>query len=315
MRKNMRHILIQIIILLMLPMQINAQKNPQDLIYEKKPNQPEDICPEIPIIKRIIKYKIQPKDTLESIANQYNILPDTIVALNSNVLDGKVREGEELLIPPINGFFIKVNPGQTYTEIAAQYVINAGLIFEANGCQEKPPEYVFIPTSRFAKNNINEPPIEPNPNNSNPNNNNQTNNNQGGLKNPLNGVMTILFDYEWQTNPDSGKRVFHSGIDLMAFEENPVFVVADGEVAFAGKKGNYGNLVVVNHPNGMQTRYAHLSKIYINEGKKVIAGEPLGTVGNTGKPDIKQSHLHFEIRMQTPQGWMSEDPKKYFNIK
>ncbi len=310
MKKNIGHILTQIIIVLMLPMQINAQKNPDDLIYDKKSNQPEDICPEIPIRKRIIKYKIQSGDTLESIANKYNILPDTIVALNSNVLDGKAREGEELSIPPINGFFIKVNPGQTYTEIAAQYVVKADLIWEANGCQEKPPEYVFIPTSKFAKNNINDPPVtESNPNN------NQNNNNQGGFKKPLNGVMTILFDYEWQTNPDSGKRVFHSGIDLMAFEENPVFVVADGEVVFAGKKGNYGNIVVINHPNGMQTRYAHLSKIYINDGKKVIAGEPLGTVGNTGKPDIKESHLHFEIRVQTRQGWMSEDPKKYFNIK
>lgn len=69
--------------------------------------------------------------------------------------------------------------------------------------------------------------------------------------------------------------------------------------------------MVVNHEAGKQTRYAHLRDIAVKVGQKVQSGEVLGTVGMTGKRDIAQSHLHFEVRYNSGSGWVAEDPLLY----
>ncbi len=84
-----------------------------------------------------------------------------------------------------------------------------------------------------------------------------------------------------------------------------------GTVAFAGPQGDYGNLVVVNHQAGKQTRYAHLKDLAVQVGQKVRSGEVLGSVGMTGKRDIPQAHLHFEVRYNSGSGWVAEDPLLY----
>ena len=75
-----------------------------------------------------------------------------------------------------------------------------------------------------------------------------------------------------------------------------------------GQQDNYGNLVVVNHPGGKQTRYAHLDTIQVVIGQQVNSGEVLGTVGTTGRPDLDTPHLHFEVRDNSPLGWVAQDP-------
>ncbi len=81
-------------------------------------------------------------------------------------------------------------------------------------------------------------------------------------------------------------------------------------VAFAGEQGGYGNLVVVNHQGGRQTRYyAHLSSVGVWVGQSVKMGDTLGTVGSTGRPDIDKPHLHFEVRYYSPQSWLAPDPE------
>jgi murein DD-endopeptidase MepM/ murein hydrolase activator NlpD len=92
--------------------------------------------------------------------------------------------------------------------------------------------------------------------------------------------------------------------------------VADsGTVAFVGQEGNYGYLVVINHPRGRQTRYAHLGKIQVQIGQVVKTGDVLGTVGATGKPDLNIPHLHFEVRYQSPVGWVAQDPLIHLQAK
>ncbi|MEB3337480.1 MAG: M23 family metallopeptidase, partial [Leptolyngbyaceae bacterium] len=87
---------------------------------------------------------------------------------------------------------------------------------------------------------------------------------------------------------------------------------------FADEQGAYGNLVVVNHARGLQTRYAHLAKIRVRVGQRINAGETLGVVGTTGSPSSKESHLHFEIRQASKLGWVAENPTPYLqriNVK
>ncbi|MBE9128929.1 M23 family metallopeptidase [Coleofasciculus sp. LEGE 07092] len=125
---------------------------------------------------------------------------------------------------------------------------------------------------------------------------------------PLPALAPILFSYGWYQGAD-GQTGFHSGIDLLANPGTPVLAVDVGTVAFAGQQGAYGNLVVINHQGGRQTRYAHLSNITVRKGQQVQTGTTLGTTGSTGQPDITKPHLHFEVRLNAPAGWVAQDPE------
>ncbi|HEY9599655.1 MAG TPA: M23 family metallopeptidase, partial [Cyanophyceae cyanobacterium] len=126
---------------------------------------------------------------------------------------------------------------------------------------------------------------------------------------PLESAAAIGLSYGWHENSVTGQSTFHSGIDLLAEEGTPVLAVESGTVAFAGEQGVYGNLVVINHQGGRQTRYAHLSRITVSRGEKVRRGAILGAVGSTGRPDIDKPHLHFEVRYNSPSGWVAQDPE------
>jgi murein DD-endopeptidase MepM/ murein hydrolase activator NlpD len=91
-------------------------------------------------------------------------------------------------------------------------------------------------------------------------------------------------------------RVFHGGVDMTAPRGSEVHAVADGKVLFAGRRGGFGNLVILDHGSGYCTYYAHLSKIESNvrEGAASSRGEIIGLVGSTGR--ATGPHLHFEVR-------------------
>lgn len=95
-------------------------------------------------------------------------------------------------------------------------------------------------------------------------------------------------------NPVTGLPGNHGGIDLGAPAGTPVATTGAGTVSFAGFAGSYGLLVVVNHGNGVQTRYAHLSRIGVARGQLVNRGDIVGLVGSTGRST--GPHLHYEVR-------------------
>lgn len=86
----------------------------------------------------------------------------------------------------------------------------------------------------------------------------------------------------------------HAGIDIPGPLGTPVRSAAAGTVRFAGTAGGYGTLVVLQHGNGLTTRYAHLSRLLVSPGTAVAAGEAVGLMGSTGHST--GSHLHFEVR-------------------
>ena len=87
----------------------------------------------------------------------------------------------------------------------------------------------------------------------------------------------------------------HTGLDMAATTGTPIKVVSDGTVTFAGWSGSYGKLVKIDHGNGVETWYAHTSKMYVTVGEQVSAGETIAAVGSTG--NSTGPHLHFEIRI------------------
>ncbi len=98
-----------------------------------------------------------------------------------------------------------------------------------------------------------------------------------------------------RSDPITGARDFHEGLDISADRGSPVYATADGTVTQAAAEGGYGNLVVVDHGYGLETRYGHLSRYQVRPGNKIKRGDVLGLVGSTGR--ATGSHLHYEVRV------------------
>ncbi len=95
-------------------------------------------------------------------------------------------------------------------------------------------------------------------------------------------------------DPFTGRRAMHSGIDFKARTGTPVLATGYGKVVMAGRKGGYGNLVEIEHENGLITRYGHLNRILVKKGQVVSTGQKIGKVGSTGRST--GPHLHYEVR-------------------
>ncbi len=97
-----------------------------------------------------------------------------------------------------------------------------------------------------------------------------------------------------RTDPFTGENDFHPGLDISADKGDPVYATADGKVTNAAASGNYGNLVVIEHGYGLETRYGHLSAFKVKQGQTVKRGDLIGLVGSTGR--ATGAHLHYEVR-------------------
>jgi murein DD-endopeptidase MepM/ murein hydrolase activator NlpD len=97
-------------------------------------------------------------------------------------------------------------------------------------------------------------------------------------------------------DPFSGEgQEIHKGVDISGVVGTPVHVTADGIVRFAEMESGYGRLVVVDHGGGIETWYAHMSKLYVHTGQEVRRGELLGAVGMSGR--VTAPHLHYEVHV------------------
>lgn len=109
---------------------------------------------------------------------------------------------------------------------------------------------------------------------------------------PFPGAITSTFGH--RENPFGGSNVeTHKGLDIRGPLGAPVKAMAKGTVAFAGRRGGYGNCIVLKHANGLETLYGHLSKILVIPGQKIDIGQQIGKIGSTGRST--GPHLHYEI--------------------
>jgi murein DD-endopeptidase MepM/ murein hydrolase activator NlpD len=107
-------------------------------------------------------------------------------------------------------------------------------------------------------------------------------------------------------DPFHGHKRQHRGVDIAAPTGTPIRAIASGTVRFSGRSGGYGNVVIVAHPDGTETRYAHCRSLDVRAGQQVSAGDPIATVGSTGRST--GPHLHLEVR----KGGAAIDPVAHF---
>jgi len=120
---------------------------------------------------------------------------------------------------------------------------------------------------------------------------------------PATGWTTSRFGY--RTSPFTGRREFHKGFDISNRKGHPIIATANGTVTFTGKKGSYGNIVVIDHGHGMVTRYAHNDKILVKRNNKIKRGDTISLIGNTGRST--GNHVHYEVHLNG----IPVNPEKY----
>ena len=231
-------------------------------------------------------YKAKKGDTVFTVAARCSIWQETLSTANSIENSGESLEGKTIILPSANGLFIPEFQNSSIEFLLAnehKEKISQGT-FEQ--CKINGRIFYFIPGERFS-------PAERayflNP----------------GMSMPLEKSI-LTSDYGKRQSPITGRWQFHKGIDLAAPAGTSVFACKIGTVKSV-ERGNriYGNHIIISHAGGMESAYAHLSEILVEEGQSVSTGQKIGRVGTTGLST--GPHLHFEIK----QNGSSLNPGKY----
>jgi murein DD-endopeptidase MepM/ murein hydrolase activator NlpD len=113
--------------------------------------------------------------------------------------------------------------------------------------------------------------------------------------NPVKSAFRFTSQFGYRRDPKTGGRRMHSGVDFAAGMGTPLHATADGVVTHAGWASGYGRLVKIQHEFGIETRYAHLSKLRVKVGQRVSRGQHIGDMGASGR--VTGVHLHYEVRV------------------
>jgi murein DD-endopeptidase MepM/ murein hydrolase activator NlpD len=113
--------------------------------------------------------------------------------------------------------------------------------------------------------------------------------------NPVKDAFRFTSEFGFRRDPKTGGRRMHAGVDFAASTGTPLYATADGVVTHAGWSAGYGRLVKIQHEFGIETRYAHQSKIRVKVGQRVSRGDRIGDMGATGR--VTGVHLHYEVRV------------------
>ncbi len=130
---------------------------------------------------------------------------------------------------------------------------------------------------------------------------------QAPLRKPLGGPLTVTSPFGARVDPFFGRLATHTGVDLRENTGAQIHATAAGKVTIASWTGGYGNMVEIDHGNGLSTRYGHMSEIDVTPGQMISARDTIGRVGSTGRST--GSHLHYEVRVDGEP----VDPMRFLN--
>lgn len=241
---------------------------------------------------QISVYVVRKGDSISQIAEMFNVSVQTIFSANDIKKDEKIKEGDVLFILPVSGVEYIIKKGDTLKGIAKDFKVDVYDITQFNGIAEDTKlavgDKILIPGGEMMD--------------------------EGGDKPVSNLGVAVVKDKNYYSShpiqnfvgyfinpvPNGHKtQGLHGpgnrGIDIGAPTGTPIYASASGKVLIAktGWSGGYGNMVIVQHPNGTKTLYAHMSKLGTHTGDSVKQGEIIGYVGSTGHST--GPHVHFEV--------------------
>jgi murein DD-endopeptidase MepM/ murein hydrolase activator NlpD len=232
---------------------------------------------------KIENYVVRNGDTLELIAKRFDVSVDTIKWAN-NLKTDTIKPGQVLKIPPVTGVVHKVVSGESVYSIAKKYKVDAQNIvnFPFNDFADLdtfaliPGQILYVPDGVIEEQ---KPLTSPR----------FIAKIQAGIKGTSNFIWPtsgIITQYPiW----------YHMALDIANPGSPPILAADSGTVTFTGcVRYGYGCHIIIDHGNGYQTLYAHLSSISVSPGQAVSQGQIVGVMGSTGRST--GTHLHFEIR-------------------
>jgi hypothetical protein len=253
----------------------------------------------------LLEYTVTRGDSVFEIASRFRIRPETVLWGNYDQLKDnpdQISVGMVLLIPPVDGVLYKWQPGDTMAAVASRFGAREQdiLTWPGNGLdlvnpQIKPGALILIPGGHREFRQWLIPTIPRGAEGVS-----RSVYGEGACQGNYTGAYgTGTFTWPTGDHKLSGNDYWsgHLGIDLMAGPGLPIYAADSGVVVFAGwATGGYGNTIMIDHGNGYQTLYAHLSVVSVKCGQSVMKGATIGYAGSTG--NSTGPHLHFEVRYQ-----------------
>mgnify|MGYP003294144383 FL=1 len=225
-------------------------------------------------------YRVKKGDMIGFIADKYNVTQDTIISVNSIKQSRLIQVGQYLKIPSIPGIIYTVKKdGETPATIAQKYEVEAEKCALVNSlavdASLNAGASIFVPDAELdwvTRQEIN-----------------------GDLFiKPLRSRYWLSSPYGWRDSPfNTGKRTFHSGVDMATSQGTPIYAALDGKVTTTGYSSVYGNYVIITHHSGYKSLYAHMSQITCKRGNFVYTNTMIGRVGSTGQST--GPHLHWTV--------------------
>ena len=222
------------------------------------------------------QYKVQKGDAVSTIAKKFGVSIGAVIASNNIRNARRLQEGVSLRIPNIDGIPYSIKAGDNLSKISASFNVPLDVILDVNDLKSniiKAGETIFIPGARM---------------------------NDLDLRMSLGELFIypvhskhLTSGFGMRKDPISGELNFHTGIDLRANNGSTVMASMEGVVSVINENWLYGKHIILSHPNGYKTLYAHLSSVSVRQGDKVSQGRKIGEAGNTGYST--GAHLHFTI--------------------
>jgi murein DD-endopeptidase MepM/ murein hydrolase activator NlpD len=220
-------------------------------------------------------YQVRKGDTVSRIAQAHALSYDAVISSNALPNARFLREGEILRLPNMDGIAYKVKAGDSLSRIASSKGIPLETILDANDLESNTIHEgmtLFLPGARMRAEDLQLVLGEV-------------------FMYPIRGRLTSPFG--WRKDPFTGVTLFHRAVDLAASTGTPVKAARGGKIAYVGNNSVYGKYLILKHPGGYETLYAHLSQVAVAQGREVSQGEKIGEVGSTGYST--GPHLHFAV--------------------
>jgi len=236
---------------------------------------------------QVSEYTIKEGDTLSSLASKFGVSIESVKWANPSINWQKMKPGVVVSIPPVTGVVYKVKTGDTVYSIAKKFQTDAqGIVdFPMNTFSDDETFALVAGQTLIVPDGI--MPDEAVP----------TAPNIARVLTPDAGSVSATGSFAW---PGFGRitqpfRWYHKGVDIANHDGGAILASDSGTVVVSGwTNSGYGNHIIIDHGNGYQTLYGHLSSISVVTGQRVNRGAVIGQMGNTGRST--GTHLHFEIR-------------------